>query len=149
CSSLKLRSFKASWKCTGASGLAGPTTVTPGPNGTMLCGSSTNSWATAAHGANPSPAAIAATRSGRRSGPQIGATAPSSPLTKSGSSDSLRLRRFGRVIGDGDGAVGGGSGRLDGDVGGDASLAGTRVLRPAAGAAAGSRFRRVRGAGLQ
>src|SRR5271166_4470344 len=32
---------------------------------------------------------------------------------------------------------------------GDASLAGTRVLRPAAGAAAGSRFRRVRGAGLQ
>src|SRR5208337_2325991 len=51
----------------------------------------------------------------------------SSPLTKSGSSDSLRLRRFGRVIGDGDGAVGGGSGRLDGDVGGDASLAGTRV----------------------
>src|SRR5271165_4441973 len=41
-----------------------------------------------------------------------------SPLTKSGSSDSLRLRRFGRVIGDGDGAVGGGSGRLDGDVGG-------------------------------
>src|SRR5271166_286426 len=72
-----------------------------------------------------------------------------SPLTKSGSSDSLRLRRFGRVIGDGDGAVGGGSGRLDGDVGGDASLAGTRVLRPAAGAAAGSRFRRVRGAGLQ
>src|SRR5271157_1470150 len=59
----------------------------------------------------------------------------SSPLTKSGSSDSLRLRRFGRVIGDGDGAVGGGSGRLDGDVGGDASLAGTRVLRPAAGAA--------------
>src|SRR5208337_675582 len=43
----------------------------------------------------------------------------SSPLTKSGSSDSLRLRRFGRVIGDGDGAVGGGSGRPDGDVGGE------------------------------
>src|SRR5271165_5316623 len=32
---------------------------------------------------------------------------------------------------------------------GDASLAGTRVLRPAAGVAAGGRFRRVRGAGLQ
>ena len=72
----------------------------------------------------------------------------SSPLTKSGSSDSLRFRRFGRVIGDGDGAVGGGSGRLNGDVGGDTTLAGTRVLRSAAGAAAGGRFRRVRGAGL-
>ena len=72
-----------------------------------------------------------------------------SPLTKSGSSDSLRLRRFGRVIDDGDGAIGGGSGRPDGDVGGDATLAGTRVLRPAAGTAAGGRFRRVRGAGLQ
>src|SRR5271166_4027039 len=59
----------------------------------------------------------------------------SSPLTKSGSADSLRLWRFGRVIGDGNGAVGGGSGRPDGDVGGDAALAGTRVLRPVAGAA--------------
>src|SRR5271166_6346645 len=32
-------------------------------------------------------------------------------------------------ISDGDGAIGRGSGRADGDVGGDAALAGTRVLR--------------------
>src|SRR5271170_1155239 len=64
----------------------------------------------------------------------------SSPLTKSGSADSLRLWRLGRVIGDGDGAVGGGSGRPDGDVGGDAALAGTRVLLPAAGTASGAGF---------
>src|SRR5271170_6884204 len=61
----------------------------------------------------------------------------SSPLTKSGSADSLRLWRLGRMIGDGNGTVGGGSGRPDGDVGGDAALAGTRVLRPAAGTASG------------
>ena len=68
-----------------------------------------------------------------------------SPLTKSGSADSLRLWRLGRVIGDGDGAVGGGSGRPDGDVGGDAALAGTRVLRPVAGAASDlARFDRKR-----
>src|SRR5271166_2951874 len=61
--------------------------------------------------------------------PLHGPRCPSSPLTKSGSADSLRLRRFGRVIGHGDGAVGGGSGRPDGDVGGDAALAGTRADR--------------------
>src|SRR5271165_4624152 len=72
-----------------------------------------------------------------------------SPLTKSGSADSLRLWRFGRVIGDGNGAVGGGSGRPDGDVGGDAALAGTRVLRPVAGAASEGGVRRVRGRGVQ
>jgi hypothetical protein len=48
--------------------------------------------------------------------------------------------RFGRVIGDGNGVVGGGSGRRDGDVGGDAALAGTRVLRPAAGTALAAEF---------
>ena len=53
----------------------------------------------------------------------------SSPLTKWRSADSLRLWRFGRVIGDCDGAGGGGSGGPDGDVGGDAALAGTCVLR--------------------
>src|ERR1700693_1281829 len=76
-------------------------------------------------------------------------SAVSSPLTKSGSADSVRLWRLGRVIGDGDGAVGGGSGRPDGDVGGDAALAGTRVLRPVAGAASESGVRRVRGRGVQ
>src|SRR5271165_1925768 len=43
----------------------------------------------------------------------------------------------------------GGSGRPDGDVGGAAALAGTRLLRPAAGTAAGGRVRRVRGRGVQ
>ena len=42
---------------------------------------------------------------------------------------------MGSVIGDG--AVGGGSGRPDGDLGADAALARKRVLRPAAGAASG------------
>ncbi len=72
-----------------------------------------------------------------------------SPLTKSGSADSLCLWRFGRVIGDGDGAVGGGSRRPDGGVGGDAALAGTRVPRTAARTASGGGVRRLRGRGVQ
>ena len=52
-------------------------------------------------------------------------------------------------ISDGDGAVGSCSGRADGDVGGDAALAGTCVLRSVAGFASGSRVRRVRGGGVQ
>src|SRR5215207_1550356 len=69
---------------------------------------------------------------------------PNSPLTKSLRSDSVPSESE-REFGCGDGSAGRSSGRPDGDVVGDAALAGPRVLRPPAAGAGRSRVRRLRG----
>ena len=73
-------------------------------------------------------ASSAMTAHGRAHGKDGCTAAPSnSPLTKSMPAEFHCVLGFG-VVSDGDGAIGRCSGRPDGDVGGDAALAGARLL---------------------